>query len=118
MTFWTDVCFVTSHTVISPHPLAMLACLHSTRPADAQDIKSSFLLPISHCSQVKSKEAVINTALKASDSITVIDRVLQNIEHISEATVLRGKLGTEPQLGGHQFNFLFKGVHLFYKIKL
>lgn len=76
MTSWTNICHITSHFVISAHPLAMLSCLHSTRPTDEQDIKSSFLLPISHCSQGKSKEAVINTPLKALDSITVIDWVV------------------------------------------
>jgi len=75
VTSWIEVCRTTSHIVVSAHSLAMLACLHSTRPTDEQDIKSSFLLPISHCSQVKSKE-MINTTLKASDSITVIDWVV------------------------------------------
>lgn len=113
-----DVCHVKSHIVISACPLAMLACLHSTQPSDEQDIKSSFLLSISCCSQVKSKESVINSALRGLDSVTVIDQVLTGCRVQITVTVTRGKLGTDLHLGRHQLNFFFfKEIYLFYKIK-
>lgn len=69
-----------------------------------RDIKSSFLLSILHCSQVKSAEAVINTALKASDSVTVIDLVIIGAGHRPQAAVTTAKLGTDLHLGGHKFH--------------
>lgn len=111
-----DVCHVKSHTVISACPLAMLACLHSTQPRDEQDIKSSFLLSISHCSQVKSKEVVINSALRALDSITVIDQVLTEYRVQIAVTVTRGKLGTDLHFGRHQLNFFKKKIIYFIKL--
>lgn len=93
------------HIAVCAHTLlAMLACSHSAQPTCVRDIKSSFLLSILHCSQVKSAEAVINTALKASDSVTVIDLVIIGAGHRPQAAVTTAKLGTDLHLGGHKFH--------------